>query len=460
MMRSGPRRFAFGASAVVALASLPAHAEDLMAIYALAEQHDPVIASARHALDAAQEKLPQARAGLLPNLAMNANTGRQPGQGSFNGAPYVDRDVRSWAWTLQLTQPVLRAGNWAALDEADAQVRQAAAQHALAQQDLIVRVTQAYFDILAAQDAVTVANAQMQAVQEQQAVAKHAYDVGSATITDVHEAKARFDLARAQRVAAQGELEARQAELERILGAPPGPLAGLDTAAALPAPEPNEAQPWMDQARAQHPGVVMQAAAQEAAGHALRRQRAEHLPTLDVTASRGNDFASGTISSPADIATRTRSTRVGLQLTVPLFAGGGTQSRAREAAAGLARAESDLETARRTAAAQARQAFTGVSTALAQCGALASAVASSRSALQANEVGYRTGTRINIDVLNAQQQLYAAERDLAKARYDTLMQGLRLKAAAGALTADDLRGINALLLPEREPFPAQREQPQ
>lgn len=444
-MRTGLRSFALNVATFAALASMPAHAEDLMAIYAQAEQHDPVIASARHALDAAQEKLPQARAGLLPNVALNANNGHQQGQGSFNGAPYVDRDVRSWAWTLQLTQPLWRAGSWEALGEADAQVRQAAAQHAIAQQDLVVRVAQAYFDILAARDALTVADAQIQAVQEQQAVARHAYEVGSATITDVHEAKARFDLARAQRVAAQGDLESRQAELERILGEPPGPLAGLDTATPLPAPDPNEAPPWIAQARAQHPGVVMQAAAQEAAGKTLRRQRAEHQPTLDLTASRGTDFASGTITSPADIATRTRSTRVGLQLTVPLFAGGGTQSRVREAAANLERTEDDLEAARRTAAAQAKQAFTGVTTALAQGEALASAVESSRSALQASEVGYRTGTRINIDVLNAQQQLYVAQRDLAKARYEALMQGLKLKAAAGVLTSADLGAINAML---------------
>ena len=427
--------------------STPLQAQDLLAAYLQALERDPTMASARHALDAAQERLPQARAALLPSVSLVANSGHQRGQGSFNEAPYVDRDVRSWTWTLQLTQPIWRAGPWEAIGEADALLRQAAAQHALAEQELIVRVSQAYFDILAAQDAVTVAGAQTQAVQAQRLAAQRAYEVGSATITDVHEAQARLDLARAQHVAARGDLETRRAELERILGTPADALAPLDAAIPLPAPDPADAQAWMSQARSRHPAVATQAAALQAARQALRRQRAEHQPTLDLTASRGTDFSSGTITSPAEVSTRSRSTRIGLQLTFPLYSGGAVQSRVREAGANLGRAESDLEAAKRAAAAQVRQAYTGVITALAQCEALASAVASSRSALQANEVGYRTGTRINIDVLNAQQQLYAAQRDLAKARYDAVMQGLRLKAAAGVLSAEDLSGINALLRP-------------
>ena len=436
-----------------------AQGQDLMSIYRLAEQRDPVIAASRHALESAQEKLPQARAGLLPNLSLTGSNGQQHGQGAFNGAPFVDREVRNWAWTLQLTQPLWRAAAWEALGEAAAWLRQAGAQHALAQQDLVLRVAQAYFDILAAQDAVAVADAQIKAVQEQQVAAQRAYDVGSATITDLHEARARLDLAQAQRVAARGDLESRQAELERILGAPTEQVAPLDMGATLPQPDPRDAAPWVAQAQAQHPSVMMQGAALEAAGRSVLRVKAEHQPTLDLTASHGADFSSGTISSPADIATRTRSTRVGLLLTIPLYAGGGTQSRVREAASNRQRAEDELEAARRTAAAQARQAFTGVTTALAQCDALASAVQSSRSALQANEVGYRTGTRINIDVLNAQQQLYSAQRDLAKARYQALMQGLRLKAAAGVLTPDDLAAVNGMLVPSQRTAAANPQGP-
>lgn len=431
-----------------------AQAQDLMAVYAQAQRSDPVIAAAAHALDAAREKQPQAQAALLPNVSLNASKGRQQGQESFNDAPFVDRSVSNSNWTLQLTQPLWRPGHWRALAEAEASVRQAEAQHAGAQQDLMLRVAQSYFDVLIAEDAVTVADAQIRAVQAQQVAAKRAFEVGTATITDVHEAQSRLDLALAQRVASKGEVDTRRAELERILGTPAGRLATLDATRPLPAPEPADAQSWISQARLQHPSVLQQAAALEAASQGLNRQRAEHLPVLDLTASRGTDFSSGTLSSPADIATRTRATRIGFQLTIPLFSGGATQSRVREAAALLERARSELESAQRTAAMQARQSFTGVTTGLAQCEALVSAVASSRSALRANEVGYRTGTRINIDVLNAQQQLYAAQRDLAKARYETVMHGLRLKAAAGALSQDDLRGVNALLMTPQDPADA------
>jgi outer membrane protein len=201
----------------------------------------------------------------------------------------------------------------------------------------------------------------------------------------------------------------------------------------------------MMQARENNPSVVAQQAAKDAAEQELRKNRAEHLPTLDFTASYGSSYASGTLASPADIATRSRSGQVGLQLSVPLFLGGGTQARVKEAAANLNRSRADVEAVRRQAAAEARQAFAGVSNGLAQVQALVSAVESSKSSVEANQVGYRTGTRINIDVLNAEQQLYAAVRDLAKARYDTIMQSLRLRAAAGNLAETDLQGVNALL---------------
>ncbi|RTL41668.1 MAG: type I secretion protein TolC [Burkholderiales bacterium] len=434
------------AAALTCLCAGPSVAQDLVTVYEQAQHSDPVIHAARHALEAAREKWPQARAALLPNVAVTASKGRQQGQGSFNDAPFVDRSVNNWTWTLQLTQPLWRLGPWRALAEAEASVRQAEAQHAGAQQDLMLRVAKAYFDVLAAEDAVTVADAQIRAVQAQQVAAKRAFDVGTSTISDVHEAQARLDLALAQRVAALGDVDTRRAELDRMLGTPAGRLATLDATRPLPAPEPADAQSWISQARLQHPSVIQQSAALDAAEQGLRRQRAEHLPALDLTASRGTEFSSGTLSSPADIATRARSTRLGVQLTIPLFAGGATESRVRESAANRERARSELESAQRTAAMQARQAFTGVTTGLSQCEALVSAVASSRSALRANEVGYRTGTRINIDVLNAQQQLYAAQRDLAKARYETLMHGLRLKAAAGVLSPEDLHGVNAHLL--------------
>ena len=433
------------AATVCTVMPAAAHAEDLVDIYRLAQGHDPVYEAARYALQAAEQKRPQARAGLLPTIALSGSSGQQKGDAAFGDAPYVRRDVRNWGWSLQLTQPLFRAANAAAVGVADAQVRQASAQFSLAEQALMLRVAQAYFDVLTAQDAVQAAEAQVKAVNEQLSLAQHSYRAGTATVTDVHEAKSRFDLARAQRVAALNDRETRLAELERIMGTQPSSMSGLGKAVDLPSPQPADLFQWMIQARERNPAVVAQQAATEAAERELRRNRAEHLPTLDFTASYGSNYASGALSSPADIATRTRAGQVGLQLTIPLFAGGGTQARVNEAAANLNRSRADAEAVRRQAAMEARQAFAGVSNGLAQVEALVSAVESSKSSVEANQVGYRTGTRINIDVLNAEQQLYAAVRDLAKARYETIMQSLKLKAAAGELGEADLQAVNALL---------------
>lgn len=423
----------------------PAQAEDLLDIYRKAQHRDAVFEAARHAMEAAAEKVPQARAALLPTLSLNGNNGRQKGDASFSSAPYVDRQVRSSGASLQLSQPIFRFGSWIAYEQADAQVRQSAAQFAQVEQELILRVAQAYFDVLVAQESVTVAVSQLNAVEQQLGLAKRNYEVGMATVTDVHEAKSRFDLARAQRISAVNEHDSRQAELERILGEAPGPLAFLRKDAVLPHPQPADMSAWLSGARDAHPLVRIQQAAQEVAEKEVEKSRAGHLPTLDLTASYGSNFSSGSMTSPADIATRSRSAQVGLQLSIPVFSGGGTNSRVREAASNLSKAGAELEAARRQAVALARQAFAGVTNGHAQIEALASAVESSKSSVDANKIGYKIGTRINIDVLNAEQQFFAAQRDLVKARTETLMQGLRLKAATGSLAEADVEALNRLL---------------
>jgi outer membrane protein len=432
---------------LLCLSCVQAQAEDLLSVYRLAENRDPVIDAARYALQASEQKVPQARAGLLPVIAINSSTGRQDGRVSFSDGPPVDRGVRSWSNTLQLSQPVFRWGSWVAYEQADAQVRQAMAQYAQSRQELVLRVAQAYFDVLVGQESVYVSTAQLAAVDQQLSLAKRNFEVGTSTITDVHEATSRFDLARAQKIAAVNDLDAKYAELDRIIGATHGQLAVLRKDVLPARPEPADVAPWMDRAGEQYPLVLVQRAAQEAAEREVTKQDAGHLPTLDLTASYGGNFASGSISSPADISTRVNSRQVGLQLSIPIFSGGGVTSRAREAVANLGRATAELEQARRQATTVARQAFSGVINGLAQIDALASAVRSSQSSVDSNKIGYKIGTRINVDVLNAEQQLFSAQRDLSKARVDTLMQGLRLKASAGLLGADDLAEMNLLLVP-------------
>jgi outer membrane protein len=313
---------------------------------------------------------------------------------------------------------------------------------------LILRVAQAYFDLLGARDGVALARAQLHATEQQRLLARRRREAGEATVTDVHEAESRRDLAQAQLVQAGNEHEAKRAELERIVGESAQPLAGLTRAFVLPPPEPRQVGVWVAEAVVNNPAARARRAALGVAQRELSRQRAAHLPTLDLTAGYGASHTSGSLSSPADIGTRTRSGTVGLQLTVPLYLGGGTTARVAEAIANRERAGAEAEAASRQAAALARQAHGAVVSGMAQVDALTSAVASSRDAVEANRIGYRIGTRLGIDVLNAEQQLFAALRDVAKARYDTILHGLRLKAAAGVLAEADLIALNALLDPD------------
>lgn len=424
---------------------LPAHADDLSMVYRQALRQDPVIDAARYALQAAEQKLPQARAGLLPTLNWSANKSKQSGTSAFAEADPVDRSIKNNGWTLQLTQPIFRPGNWLIYTQTDAQVRQAQEQFIQAQQDLILRVAQSYFDVVVAEDSVRVAIAQDHSVAMQLELAKRNFEVGTSTVTDVHEAKSRFDLSRAQRIGAVNDLQGKQAELERMLGQLPSSLAPLKSDAVPPLPSPPELASWIDKAKVQHPLVRIALQAQEVADKEISKNRAGHLPTLDFTASRSSNFSSGSLSSPTDLETRSKPNQLSLQLVIPLYSGGATDARVQESVASLNKAHADLEGARRQAAALARQAYSGVMNGQAQIEALGSAVESSKSSVDANKIGYKIGTRINIDVLNAEQQFFAAMRDLAKARVETFMQGLRLKAAVGSLSEADLEILNQSL---------------
>jgi len=427
------------------LAAFGAPAADLLEVYRQAQASDPVYRGAVYALQAARERVPQARAALLPAVNLVGAASRQAGQASFSELPPAARDVHTRSWNLQLSQPLWRATASAALDQAGQQELLAEAQFHQAEQELILRTAQAYLDILVAQEAEHVAHLQINAMEQQRALARRTFEGGTGTVTDVHEAQSRLDLSRAQAVVAGNELQGKLAELTRILGISHARLAGLRADSALPHMEPAGLQPWLDSAREQSIPVRIAQATLEVADREIARSQAAHSPTLDLTASYGSSFTSGSITSPSDFSVRSRSTQVGMNLTIPLYAGGGVQARVREAVALKGKAGEELEAARRQAVTQARQAFAGVANGAAQVQALASAITSSKSSLDANKVGYLVGTRINMDVLNAEQQLYAAQRDWYKARAETLLQGLRLKAANATLGEADLNLINGML---------------
>lgn len=426
--------------------AIPARAADLMQTYREALANDATYASARAARDAGLENLPQGLAQVLPTLSATAFTQYNDVDISFRGAaPDSTRQGNSNGYTVTLTQPLFNWQNFQAYKEAGFKAAQAEATFGQATQDLIVRVAQAYFDVLASQDSLAFIQAQKVAISEQLAQAKRNFEVGTATITDTHEAQARFDLATSQEIAAQSDLEIRKQALQQIIGRFPERLEPLRPHIEISPPKPDVMEDWATAAANQGYPVRVQEAALQVAAREIDRTRAGHLPTLNLVGTTGANSSSvssvGISNTPTDSTTRT----IGLQLSVPLYSGGNVNSLVRQAVANREKAQQDLESSRRTAALSARQAFLGVTNGRAQVKALEAALVSSQSALDSNKLGYEVGVRINIDVLNAQQQVYSTLRDLSRARYDTILNGLRLKAAAGILGEAEVEEVNRLL---------------
>ena len=425
--------------------STPAGAADLLETYRAAQSQDAVFAAARAAHRAGQEKLPQGRSLLLPSANLSANSTFNDNSIKYRGvAPFSSGVSRfnSHGYGVNLTQPLYRQQNWVAYTEAGLQVAQADAQFNGAQQDLILRVAQAYFDVLIAQDSMHLAEAQKTAISEQLEQAKRNFEVGTATITDTHEAQARYDLVVAQEIAAQSNLEVKKRALQQLTNAMPGDLRQLGLQFKLEALQPVDMEKWVDEAQRHNPQLVTTQAATELAAKEAERNRGGHYPTLDLVANHSESFANG---GSLGVGSDSRNTSVGVQLNVPLFQGGATQSRVREAEANRDRAKEELESARRTVALQTRQAYLGVVNGIAQVKALQQALKSSESLLEASKLGQEVGVRTNLDVLNAQQQLYSTRRDLYQAEYNYLISQLRLKAAAGTLAEEDLVKVNQAL---------------
>jgi outer membrane protein len=419
----------------------PASAQSLQDLYNAALGFDASYQSAKSQYEANVAKAEQAKALLLPsaNFALGASRSNQ------EILPNPDRSYGSQTATISASQPLYRPVNKASYEQGLKQVAVAQAQLQSAEQDLIVRVSQAYFDVLASTDSLTFVKAQKAAVAEQLASAKRNFEVGTATITDTREAQARFDLVVAQELAADNDLRVKTIALNQLVGlsnASPKPLAAP---VALAPVEPANPEAWVQQAQAQHPALRQLQVALEVAELETAKAQAGHKPTLDLTGSYSAVNNNGTNQAVGD--SRVNVATVGLSFNLPLFAGFSTQNRIKETLALEDKARTDLEASRRTIAQATRTAYFGVQSGQAQVKALEAAEASSQSALEANKLGYQVGVRINIDVLNSQSQLFNTKASLAKARYDVLVGGLKLKQAAGTLKADDLAPINAQLAP-------------
>lgn len=440
-----------------AFVSLNASAADLIQVYQQALANDATFASARASAAAGRERIVQGRAGLLPTVGITGSSIKNDRDGSpWNEGELVTNqqtgvqtrvlgsasNLRTTEYTIGLTQPLFRWDRWETYQQSKLQQSISEAQFAQAQQDLITRVAQAYFDVLAAQDKLESTRAQKTAVTEQLASAKRNFEVGTQTITDTHEAQAAYDLVIAQEFAAVNDLDNKRNALRAIIGTEPAGLAPLKSGITLNAPSPANVDPWVSAAENQNYGVAVSQLQVEIAKRDISKTRAGHYPTLDLVANTSRVDTNGRISGLSAV---NKNNAIGVQFAVPIFSGFGVTSRVRETIALEDKARNDLEATRRQAALQARQAYLGVNSGMAQVKALEAAEVSSQSALESNKLGYQVGVRINIDVLNAQRQLYSTRTDLSRARYDTILNGLRLKAAAGSLREQDLAAVNNLL---------------
>jgi len=417
-----------------------AQATNLTDVYRDAQTYDAQYAAARAASQAGQEKAVQGRAGLLPNVSLSGNARYQNVDATYGEDTFASDSIG-----VNASQPLYRKQNFVQYEQAKNQTKIADMQLRLAEQDLILRVARAYFDVLESQDNIAFINAQKSAITEQLAAAKRNFEVGTATITDTHEAQARFDLAVAQEIAEQNNLNIRLRALEKLIGKPPGALDALIGNTVLRA-EPNSIDDWAERASKGNLQAEIQRLSKAIADQEVERNRAGHLPTLDAVAgynsSNNQSFGTGKID--------TKTASIGLELNLPIYQGGLTNSRVREAVANQEKARQDLEAATRDASLQARQAWLNVNSGVARVRALEQALVSTQAQLDSTKLGLQVGVRTSLDVLNAEQQVLSARRDLAGARYAYLLSGLSLRAADGSLSPADLAAIDQYLKPVAE----------
>src|SRR5258707_5790724 len=431
------RRIALAAAVCAALGR--ASAADLVTVSRDSQVSDPVNQSARAQSRPSLEKLPQARSAYLPLLAGSASVFRNYSE--RDGAP--DRNFTTKTYAITLAQPIFRLQSWIAIDQAKQQVIQAEATLAGTQQDLILRVAQAYFDVLLAQDNVALSDTQNSAISEQLAQAKRNFEVGTATIVDTLEAQARYDQTVAKTISDKNDLEVKRRALQVLIGKLPEGLTPLREPLQLGEPQPNDIEAWVTASLDSSYTIAAARASYEFFREEIARQRAGHLPTLDLSGSVARVSDPNSALPPVSINSNNAS--IGFTLSVPIYSGGLIQSRVREALANRDRAEQDLDNTQRTVAQAVRVNFLNVTSGIAQVRALEQSLASTQSQLDSTILGRDVGVRTSVDVLNAQQSVFQTRRDLQQARYNFLMSNLRLKAAAGVLTQTDLEEVNRTL---------------
>ena len=422
--------------------------QNLIDLYQAALSNDPAWAAARSANTAAQEKSVQGKALLLPTISLNADASHSETNVEYIGTGSVFRNAGreyfdSRTYAVQISQPLFRMDNIVRYQQSKVEVTLADKQLMLAQQKLMLRVSQAYFDVLLAQDKIELVSAQKSAIVRQLEQAKANFEVGTATITDVNEAQARHDLTVAQEIAYTNELAVKKHAVQSVIGKMPQTLASVRPDLKTSLPEPDDMEKWVELAEQNNLELNIQQQAFEIASKEVTRANAGHLPTLDAVGSYTDTYADGGVSG---FGNDLQNTTVGLRLQIPIYQGGAVSSRAREAVANKQKAQEDVEVVRRKADLDTRGAYLSVASGVAQVKANEQALASSQSQLDSTNLGYEVGVRTSVDVLNAQQQYYSVKRDLLQARYSYLLSTIKLKSATGMLNEADLAVVNQQLL--------------
>ncbi len=446
------RKTILAVTIAAALGTAQAQAADLWDIYQLAAKNDPTFQQAEANYEATLENKPIARSGYLPNITFVGDRNRTATSGSQIGVSDTTPPVigpqnftsttYQTEYQFQLTQPIFNWAAWQSIDQADAQVAQAAAQFTAAQEDLIQRTATAYFNVLNARDTLTADRAAAEANSKQLEQAKEKYDVGMSAITDVENAQAAYDQSAANEISAQQQVITTEEQLRAITGQPVGELMEPSTDMPLRSPEPANAQQWVDQALKQNPNVLAAQSGADAADANIGIRRAGHYPVLSAIAQHTKINDTG--NNIFDLS-QTTGNFVELQLSVPIFSGGGVYAQTSQAERQYDAAIANVHLVTRQTEQQARTAYLGVLTGISQVQSLKQSVKSNQTSMDATETGMQVGTRTIVDVLTARQNLLTAETSFSNARYTYLESLLQLKQAAGILNETDIKQINVLM---------------
>ena len=428
-----------------------AFAVDLVGVHDLAFKNDPRLRAAEYRREAVGENRIQARANFLPQIGGDARKTWGTSKTSISGVEISDVDIDNESWGATLRQSLYRQANFESMDIARAQISEADAIYQIAFEDFLVRVAERYFLVLTLTDGVTFAEAEEKAFQRQYEQAEQRFEVGLTAVTDVHEAKASYDNARARAIVARNNLADAKEALRELTGTYFEEYDNLQAVLPLVEPDPPNSENWVQMALASSPAVLSLVAAVDVAESNVGLQKSGHYPSLDLVANYSNftnneylirdDFQNpiGTTSLGVDDAT------VGLVLSVPIYEGGSVSSRTRQARYLLDARSQDLEDVQRSTVRQTRNAYRGVIGSIEEVGAFGQALISAQSAVEATQAGFEVGTRTIVDVLIAEQRYYQAQRDNSLARHAYILNHLRLKRVAGLLTSEDLAVVNQLL---------------